>query len=73
MVGQSSALLALLRRVERVAVTDATVLIQGDTGSGKELIARALHNKGPRKHRPLVKVNCGAIPPSLLEANCSAM
>ena len=68
MVGQSSALLTLLGKVERVAATDATVLIQGDTGSGKELIARALHNKGLRKHRPLVKVNCGAVPPSLLES-----
>src|SRR5262245_60551910 len=67
MVGNSPALLALLRRVERVAGTDTTVLIQGETGSGKELIARALHNSRARKHRPLVKVNCGAVPPSLLE------
>jgi len=68
MVGNSPALLALLRRVERVAGTDTTVLIQGETGCGKELIARALHNSGPRKQRPLVKVNCGAVPPSLLES-----
>ena len=68
MVGNSPALLSLLRMVERVAGTDSTVLIHGETGSGKELIARALHNSGPRKHRPLVKVNCGAVPPSLLES-----
>jgi transcriptional regulator with GAF, ATPase, and Fis domain len=68
MVGNSPTLLAMLRVVERVANTDATVLIQGETGCGKELIARALHSSGPRKHRPLVKVNCGAVPPSLLES-----
>jgi transcriptional regulator with GAF, ATPase, and Fis domain len=68
MVGNSPALLALLRRVERVAGTDTTVLISGETGSGKELIARALHNGSARRHRPLVKVNCGAVPPSLLES-----
>jgi formate hydrogenlyase transcriptional activator len=68
MVGHSPALMTLLQKVERVAGTDATVLISGETGSGKELIARALHNSGPRKHRPLVKVNCGAVPASLLES-----
>ena len=68
MVGNSPALLTLLRRVERVAGTDTTVLISGETGSGKELIARALHNGGPRRQRALVKVNCGAVPPSLLES-----
>ena len=68
MVGNSPTLLAMLRVVERVANTDTTVLIQGETGCGKELIARALHSSGPRKHRPLVKVNCGAVPPSLLES-----
>jgi transcriptional regulator with GAF, ATPase, and Fis domain len=68
MVGQSPALLAVLRKVERIADTDATVLICGETGSGKELIARALHNSGRRKQRPLVKVNCGAVPAALLES-----
>jgi transcriptional regulator with GAF, ATPase, and Fis domain len=68
MVGQSPALLTVLRKVERIADTDATVLICGETGSGKELIARALHNSGPRRQRPLVKVNCGAVPAALLES-----
>ena len=68
MVGNSPALLALLRRVERVAGTDSTVLISGETGSGKELIARALHNGSARRQRALVKVNCGAVPPSLIES-----
>jgi len=68
MVGQSPALLTLLQKLERVAGTDATVLICGETGTGKELIARALHSSGPRKQRPLVKVNCGAVPASLLES-----
>jgi formate hydrogenlyase transcriptional activator len=68
MVGNSPALVALLRRVQRVADTDATVLVQGETGSGKELIARALHSHSRRRQRPLVKVNCGAVPVSLLES-----
>ena len=68
MVGNSPALVTLLRRVERVVATDATVLVGGETGSGKELIARALHSNGPRRQRALVKVNCGAVPPSLLES-----
>jgi formate hydrogenlyase transcriptional activator len=68
MVGNSTALVTMLRMVERAAGTDATVLILGETGTGKELIARALHSGGHRKHRPLVKVNCGAVPPSLLES-----
>jgi formate hydrogenlyase transcriptional activator len=68
MVGQSPALLSMLHKVERVAGTDATVLITGETGSGKELIARALHDRGARKQRPLVKVNCGAVPAALLES-----
>jgi transcriptional regulator with GAF, ATPase, and Fis domain len=68
MVGQGPALVALLQKVERVAGTDATVLVTGETGTGKELIARALHSRSARKHRPLVKVNCGAVPASLIES-----
>ena len=68
MVGRSAVLVAVLQKVERVAATDATVLVTGETGTGKELIARALHGRSGRKHRPLVKVNCGAVPASLIES-----
>jgi transcriptional regulator with GAF, ATPase, and Fis domain len=67
-VGSSPALVAVLRHVERVAPTDAAVLIVGETGSGKELIARAIHSRSARRERPLVKVNCGAIPAGLVES-----
>jgi predicted ATPase/transcriptional regulator with GAF, ATPase, and Fis domain len=68
MVGTSPALLEVLGQVERVAPTDATVLIFGETGTGKELFARAIHSRSPRRDRPLVKVNCGAIAPGLVES-----
>jgi formate hydrogenlyase transcriptional activator len=68
MVGSSPALLELLNKVERIASTDSTVLIHGETGTGKELIARALHSRSRRHGRPLVKVNCGAIPQGLVES-----
>jgi formate hydrogenlyase transcriptional activator len=67
-VGNSPALLAVLRKVEQVAPTDSTVLICGETGTGKELIARAIHNRSARKDRPLVKVNCSAISAGLVES-----
>ena len=67
-VGNSRALLAVLRKVEQVAPTDSTVLIYGETGTGKELIARAIHNRSSRKDRPLVKVNCSAISAGLVES-----
>ena len=68
MVGNSPALLDALHKVERVAPTDSTVLILGETGSGKELFARAVHSRSKRSQRPLVKVNCGAIAPGLVES-----
>jgi transcriptional regulator with GAF, ATPase, and Fis domain len=67
-VGRSPALTAMLGKAEQVARTDATVLIQGETGTGKELVARAIHQLSPRKHGPLVKVNCAAIPANLVES-----
>lgn len=67
-IGDSVSMQTVLRNVERVAPTDSTVLILGETGTGKELIARAIHNLSPRKERSLVKVNCGAIPTNLVES-----
>ncbi len=68
MVGKSAALRRVLQNIETVAPTDATVLICGETGTGKELIARAIHNLSPRKGNALVKLNCAAIPSGLLES-----
>src|SRR6267142_2917187 len=65
-VGSSEALRKVLEQVSRVAPTDSTVLIQGETGTGKELIARAIHNRSKRANRAFIRVNCGAIPPSLI-------
>jgi PAS domain S-box-containing protein len=67
-VGNSRSLLAVLQQVDEVAPTEATVLIKGETGTGKELIARAIHDRSPRHGRPLVKVNCGAISVGLVES-----
>ena len=67
-VGNSPSLEAVLGQVERVAVTDTTVLVLGETGTGKELIARAIHNISPRCGRPFIKLNCAAIPFDLLES-----
>jgi formate hydrogenlyase transcriptional activator len=68
MVGTSEALLAVVRRVEKVAPTDSTVLVTGETGTGKELIARAIHHASARRTRPLVKVNCSAMSAGLVES-----
>jgi formate hydrogenlyase transcriptional activator len=67
-VGNSPALLETLQKLERVAATDSTVLIHGETGTGKELIARAIHDRSARRAHPLVKVNCGAISAGLVES-----
>lgn len=67
-IGQSDGLRRVLEQVERVAATDSTVLIRGETGTGKELIARAVHNASRRQSRPLVSVSCASFPESLIES-----
>jgi len=67
-VGNSEAIKAVLKQIEQVAPTDSTVLIQGETGTGKELIAHAIHNLSDRKGRFMIKINCAALPPTLIES-----
>ena len=67
-LGRSAPLRKVLHQVEQVASTDAMVLILGETGTGKELFARSIHDLSPRKQRPLVKVNCAALPATLIES-----
>ena len=67
-IGRSVAMSALCKQVKVVAPTGSTVLILGETGTGKELIARAIHNLSPRRDRPFIKVNCAAIPAGLIES-----
>jgi transcriptional regulator with GAF, ATPase, and Fis domain len=67
-IGASPALRVVLRQVEKVAPTDSTVLVTGETGTGKELVARAIHARSAQRDMPLIKVNCAAIPEALLES-----
>src|SRR5260370_18866019 len=67
-VGRRGGLRAILAQVEAVAPTNATILISGETGTGKEVIARAIHELSPRRSRNLVNVNCAAMPAGLLES-----
>ena len=68
LLGQSPAFVHTLERVRKLAASDATVLILGETGTGKELVARAIHYLGERRHAPFIPVNCGAIPDNLVES-----
>jgi len=68
LIGDSPALRKVRQQIELVAPTDATVLITGESGTGKELVARAIHEQSPRHDRPMVKVNCGAVPEALFES-----
>ena len=67
-VGRSPGLVSVLQRVSKVAGTDSTVFITGETGTGKELIARAVHSASPRKSKPLIKLNCASLPTGLVES-----
>lgn len=67
-IAQDDAMLRVLEKINQVARTDATVLVRGETGTGKELVARALHNASDRSSKPLIKINCGAIPANLIES-----
>jgi formate hydrogenlyase transcriptional activator len=67
-VGNSEAIRTVLKQIEQVAPTDSTALIQGETGTGKELLAHAIHNLSARKGRLMIKVNCAALPPTLIES-----
>jgi DNA-binding NtrC family response regulator len=68
MIGKTPALLQVLQAINKIAPTDSTVLITGDTGVGKELVAKEIHQKSHRRSRPFIKVNCAAIPENLLES-----
>ncbi len=67
-IGENQAMRAILHQVDQVAPTDATILILGETGTGKELVARTVHRSSTRSHRPLVKVNCATLPSALIES-----
>src|SRR5262245_15398434 len=67
-VGASRAMADVIHQIERVSAVRSTVLISGETGTGKELVARAVHSREPRPHAPFVKVNCAAIPDALIES-----
>ena len=68
MIGESLAFRAAMRLIAKMAACDAAVLIEGETGTGKEIAARAIHYEGSRRERPFVPVNCGALPDSLIES-----
>src|ERR1700728_630802 len=67
-IGTSPLLTSVMAQLDVVAPTDSTVLIQGETGTGKELVAQAIHNMSPRRNAPFIKLNCAAIPAGLIES-----
>jgi DNA-binding NtrC family response regulator len=67
-IGNSASMQAVFRLIEKVASTNANILIQGESGTGKELVARAIHRHSPRNDKPFIAINCGALPESLLES-----
>src|SRR4029079_1360371 len=68
LVGSSSAMGAVIEQIARVAATESTVLVSGETGTGKELVARAIHDSSARRGRPFVAVSCAAVPSEIIEA-----
>src|SRR5262249_30652768 len=68
LVGASRPMQEVYRLIERAAPTDAAVLIQGESGTGKELVARTIHDRGPRRDKPFLALNCGAVSPNLIES-----
>jgi len=68
MIGRSSRMLEIFELIEKVADCDSTILINGETGTGKGLVARAIHKKSRRRAKPFISINCGAIPENLLES-----
>lgn len=68
LIGESASFQKTLKAIEQVAPTDSTVLITGETGTGKELVAQAIHHLSPRKGKPLITINCAALPPTLIES-----
>jgi transcriptional regulator with PAS, ATPase and Fis domain len=72
-IGRSSRMVAIFDLIERVADCDSTILINGETGTGKGLVARAIHRKSRRHNQPFISINCGAIPKICWKASCSAM
>src|ERR1700677_2623133 len=73
LIGSSPKFQALLEEINLVAPVDSAVLVRGETGTGKEVVAQAIHSASPRHQQPFVAINCAAIPAALLESDCSGM
>ncbi len=72
-IGTAPTMQKVLQRIAQVCFTNSTVLILGETGTGKELVAKAIHNQSPRHDKPMVRVNCAALHPTSSRASCSVM